>query len=163
VNSAEPEEDRMIVSAGYPQRQLIYFPVDSLMQYTDRLIAHAEFRLFADPEDPLTMNTGVGGLLFRTGSITNDDWVNDPDSIAAVTLRFVGTELEALDREEILLKLDVTGIVSGWLAGVETNGGLQLEISSEDQTIARQIFHNHLTEDESNRPQLHIWYVEPSN
>ncbi|MBU1638719.1 DNRLRE domain-containing protein [bacterium] len=162
-SSAEPQPGRMIVSAGYPQRELVYFPLDSLAEFTERLIARAEFRVFADPDDPLTMVYPNTGLNFKTGSLTNSDWVNEPDSVASVTLRFVGTDAVALDADAVLLKFDVTGIVSGWMADPAANGGLQIQTSGENQFLSRQIFHNHETEDESKRPQLFIWYVEPSN
>lgn len=162
-DSAEPQPGRMIVSAGYPQREVVYFPLDSLAQRTELLIARAEFRVYADPDDPLTMIYPNTGINFKTGSLTNNDWVNEPDSIESVTLRFVGTDAVALDADGILLKFDVTGIVSGWMADPTANGGLQVQSSGENQFLSRQIFHNHETEDETKRPQLFIWYVEPSN
>lgn len=161
--SAEAPPGRTIVSAGYPQRELVYFPLDTLETYTERLIARAEFHVFADPSDPLTMVYPNTGLNFKTGSMENDDWVGEPDSVASALLRFVGADAVALDAEGILLKFDVTGIVSLWMANPGTNGGLQLQTSGENQFLSRQIFHNHESEDVSKRPQLLIWYVEPSN
>ena len=163
IDSAEPEEGCMYISAGYPQRGLVYFPLDSLAQYTERLVARAEFHVFADPDNPLTMIYPGTGINFKTGSLKDDEWITYPDSIENVELRFVGTDAVALDADNILLKFDVSGIVSGWLADPSTNGGLQIQTSGEDQFLARQVFHNHLTEDETKRPQLLIWYVEPSN
>jgi hypothetical protein len=167
IDSSVTTPGRFHVSSGYPQRALLYFPTDSLEAYTDRLIARAELRIFADSTDlnnfyynqsTLGFQNGVG---FRSGSIETNDWVSAPDSIKTLKLRFVGTSNSYFMGDRV--DIDVSGIVAGWIANPGTNGGLQLQSGGENQFLTRIVFHNHETTDSTKLPQLVIWYAEPSN
>jgi hypothetical protein len=155
------------VCSGYPQRALLYFPLDTLEAYTDRIITRAELRIFGDSTDQdnfyynqstLGFQNGVG---FRSGSIKTNDWVSSPDSIETLELRYIGTENSYFIGDRV--DIEVSGIVAGWIANPGTNGGLQLQSGGESQYLTRISFYNHETTDSTKLPQLVIWYAKPSN
>jgi hypothetical protein len=158
---------RFHVSSGYPQRELLYFPLDTLEAYRDRVITRAELRVFADSTDQNNLyynQSSLGfqnGLGFRSGSIETDDWVSDPDSIETLKLRFISVSSSYFYRDRV--DLDVSGIVADWIANPGTNGGFQLQSGGENQYLTRIVFHNHETSDSTKLPQLVIWYAQPSN
>lgn len=154
---AEPEPGRLYLCQGFPQRAAIYFPVDTVSEVFSRIVNRAELRFYADLDHPANLLYEDVGLLYKDGSLLDTSWIAEPDSAVA---RYIATSSTVFDSTNTILAFGVGGIVSGWVEDPATNGGFQVKISSEDDYLARQVFHGADSEELDKRPQLIIWYTE---